>query len=338
MPFTASKADERVLGGLIRGIGAGTHVHAYLFEGEEGLPTKETALCFAAALLCEGAGESPCGICRSCIQSAGGNHPDLQSLSLSDITSKKSVGADEIRAVISDVYTKPFQSEKKVYIIEDGDALTPQAQNAMLKILEEPPAYAVFIICVTNAELILPTVRSRSRIIRFAPKSDVQMMQYVQNTYPHMLDKADFILSFSAGVTGKADLLCTHDEVWGLRQKAFDALAGLLAGTDEEMVFSVGALFEENKAKKDAPYDGTQLLLEFMLSAVSDLLRLSSGIETGVANSDLRDGMRALLARTSRARLDYAAQCLLRAKQMLSRYVSQKAAVLWLAVSIFYGN
>lgn len=89
----------------------------------------------------------------------------------------------------------------------------------------------------------------------------------------------------------------------GLRQKAFDALAGLLAGTDEEMVFSVGALFEENKAKKDAPYDGTQLLLEFMLSAVSDLLRLSSGIETGVANSDLRDGMRALLARTSRARL-----------------------------------
>lgn len=127
MPFTASKADERVLGGLIRGIGAGTHVHAYLFEGEAGLPTKETALCFAAALLCEGAGEPPCGICRSCIQSAGGNHPDLQSLSLSDITSKKSVGADEIRAVISDVYTKPFQSEKKVYIIEDGDALTPQA-------------------------------------------------------------------------------------------------------------------------------------------------------------------------------------------------------------------
>ncbi len=73
---------------------------------------------------------------------------------------------------------------KKVYIIEDGDALTPQAQNAMLKILEEPPAYAVFIICVTNAELILPTVRSRSRIIRFAPKSDVQMMQYVQKHIP----------------------------------------------------------------------------------------------------------------------------------------------------------
>ena len=338
MPLVRPNVEEGLIGGLIGGLMEGTSVHAYLFEGEAGLPTRETARYFAAALLCEGAGEPPCGMCESCVQAAGGNNPDLQSLSLSDITSKKSVGADEIRAVISDVYTKPFRAARKVYIIEDGDALTPQAQNAMLKILEEPPSYAVFIICVSNAELILPTVRSRSRIVRFTPKTDVQMAQYVKNTYPHMMDKLDFIVSFSAGIAGRADLLCSGGEAWELRRKAFDALRSLLLGADEEAVFSVGDVFEQQKKGKEGGMDSAALLLDFMLSFASDLLRLSNGIEQGIANRDLMEELRAVCARVSRTRLDHAARCILTAQQMLSRHVSRKAAVLWLAAGIFYGD
>lgn len=338
MPLVRPMVDEGLLGGLVKSIMDGTTVHAYLFEGEEGLLKRETAAYFAAALLCERAAEPPCGVCESCIQAAGGNNPDLQSLSLADITSKKSIGADEIRAVISDVYTKPFHAKRKVYILKDGDALTPQAQNAMLKVLEEPPSYAVFILCVTNAELILPTVRSRCQMVRFRPKSDAQMRQFIKNTYPHMVDKLDFLTSFSGGVPGRADLLCGTDAIWEMRAQAFDALKGLLLAADERTIFTVSELFEEYKKKNDAAYDSTQMLLDFMLSFLSDLLRLANGVTAGVTNQDMLEALCALRERVSRTRLDHAAQCLLKAKQMFSRYVSHKAAVLWLALGIFYGE
>lgn len=338
MPLVRPMVDEGLLGGLVKSIMEKTSVHAYLFEGEEGLLKRETAAYFAAALLCGSAAEPPCGVCDSCIQAAGGNNPDLQSLSLADITTKKSVGADEIRTVISDVYTKPFHAKRKVYIIEDGDALTVQAQNAMLKVLEEPPAYAVFILCVTNAELILPTVRSRCQTVRFRPKRDAQMHQYIRNTYPHMVDKLEFLTSFSAGIPGRVDLLCKTEEIWEMRTQAYDALKNLLLATDEGTVFAVSELFEQYKKNNDAAYDSTQMLFDFMLSFLSDLLRLANGVRAGITNQDMLEALGTLCRRISLTRLDHAAQCVLQAKQMFSRYVSHKAVVYWLALSIYYEN
>ena len=80
------------------------------------------------------------------------------------------------------------------------------------------------------------------------------------------------------------------------------------------------------------------MLLDFMLSFLSDLLRLANGVTAGVTNQDMLEALCALRKRVSRTRLDHAAQCLLKAKQMFSRYVSHKAAVLWLALGIFYGE
>lgn len=336
MPLDNPIIDSGVLDGLLSDIKGGRSVHAYLFESEQSTAACETARRFAAALLCESEGEKPCGVCTSCIQSAGGSNPDLQSLALSDLTDKKSVGADEIRSLVSDVYTKPFRAQRKVYIIEDGDALTAYAQNAMLKVLEEPPSYAVFIICTSNAELILPTVRSRSRIVRFVPKNDVQIVQYVKNVYPHMSDKAEIIAALCTGDAGRADTFCAGSEIWELREKVMDAFAALLKGTDEEAVFSFGALFDEVKKNK-ALDGGVSLLLDFMLSFASDLLCISSGVKQEIVNADLGARLRDAAEKASYERLICSAQHILKAKQMLLRYVNGKAALLWLAVNIFCG-
>lgn len=331
-------ADKGVIDSLLGCAASGTSTHAYLFEGEKGLFTCETALYFAAALLCSGEGKIPCGVCDNCVQTASGNNPDIKRMSLSDITSKKSVGADDIRSIISDVYTKPFKAAKKVYIIEDGDALTPQAQNAMLKILEEPPEYAIFIICVTNAELILPTVRSRSRIIRFSTQSDEAIERYITDKYPHTADKARFIASFADGVVGRADFLCSDESVFEMRQKALELVGGLLCGTDENVVFDMCELFEQYKKNAKSGNDTSQMMIDFMLSFLSDILRIISGASDKVVNCDAEESLRAIADKTSYARVDFAAKCALETKMMLARYVSHKAAVMYLALGMFYGK
>ncbi len=338
MELALPMADRGVVRALIDSVHEGTSAHAYLFEGEKGLFTCETAMYFAAALLCGSDGEIPCGACDSCIQAASGNNPDIKRMSRTDITDRKSIGADDIRAVISDVYTKPFRAEKKIYIIEDGDALTVQAQNAMLKILEEPPSYAVFIICVTNAELILPTVKSRSRIIRFMPRSDADIKKYVCEKYPHMAQKADFIASFADGIMGRADFLCGDEAVFDMRKKALELMVKLLLGNDENVIFEMCDIFEQYKKESKGGNDTSQMMIDFMLSFLSDILRLINGAENKMLNSDMVHELRKAAERVRYEKADYAARCALEAKDMLAKYVSHKAAVMHLALGMFYGK
>lgn len=336
MPYEALMADKGVLDTLLTSIKNDAVAHAYLFEGEEGLQKRQSAAYFASAMLCESKEDVPCGQCENCIQAFSKNNPDIKRMSLSDITSKKSIGADEIRSIISDVYTRPFKSSKKIYIIEEGDALTVQAQNAMLKVLEEPPEYAVFIICVSNAELILPTVRSRSRIVRFMPSSDAQIAEYVKRKYPHMASRADFVASVSGGVLGRADFICSNEAVMQMREEAFDFIKKLMRARDEEDVFMVCERFEEYKKEKSDIQDTSQLLLDFMLSFLGDMLHILSGAENVCANKDKKSELGELCAKTSIRRIHKAMDSVLETKQMLSRYVSHKAAIMKMALDMFY--
>ena len=330
-------ADKGVIGSLIESIKRGTSVHAYLFEGEKGLKKREMASYFAMALLCQD-DDVPCGRCESCLQAMSGNNPDIIRLALSDITTKKSVGADDIRSIISDVYTRPFKAQKKIYIIEDGDALTVQAQNAMLKVLEEPPPYAVFIICATNAELILPTVRSRSRSVHFAPIADEKIISYVKEKYPHMADRADFVASFSAGILGRADFICSDESVMDMRAKSFDFLKALLIANDEENIFKMCEAFEEYKKDKNVPFDTSQMMLDFMLSFLSDLLHIIGGAKKICANSDILQELVSLSSKVSYDRVFNAMQSVLDTKQMLLRYVNHKASIMKFALDVFYAE
>ena len=131
----------------------------------------------AAALVCQSAGPVPCGSCRACRKAMAGIHPDiLRVRRLEDEKGrpKKEILVDQIRAVAMDAPVLPNESERKVYLIEDADSMNLPAQNAALKLLEEPPAHVFFLLCAANPALLLPTVRSRCAVWSGAGEEQAQ--------------------------------------------------------------------------------------------------------------------------------------------------------------------
>ena len=125
---------------------------------------KSRAVELAAAAVCSGVGKRPCGKCRDCRKTLQGIHPDVITIGLpldDKGKPKKEILVDQIRAVISDAYILPNEAERKVYIVENADCMNTAAQNAALKLLEEPPAGVVILLCAVNTRQLLPTVRSR---------------------------------------------------------------------------------------------------------------------------------------------------------------------------------
>lgn len=138
--------------------------HAYILSSPDRAEAIRAAHELAAAAVCSSGGAVPCGQCRDCRKALGNIHPDIISLRrpVDDKgRTKKEITVDQIRAVSADSYILPNEAERKVYIIEDADLMNTQAQNAALKLLEEPPEGIIFLLCAVNCELLLPTVRSR---------------------------------------------------------------------------------------------------------------------------------------------------------------------------------
>ncbi len=336
MSIPYPKGNHALIADLIAGIQKGRTVHAYLFAGPAGLLKRETARYFAAAMLCEGEGTPPCGHCDNCVQSAGANNPDIISKSLKDLTDKQSIGVDEIRDIIEDAYIRPFKANKKIYIIEDGEMLTVSAQNALLKVLEEPPAYVVFIVCTSEADKILPTIRSRSSIIRFQPKSDNEIRLYVKENYPHLQSQTDFIVAFCSGITGKVDLLCQSEEFAEMRQKMYNATAILLRGGKPTRLFEIAEYMEAHKKEKGSTTDNLGILLDCLLSFFSDLLKLKAGTNRGITNTDYAEKLSELCGYVDKQKLVHACEAVVSAQERLALAISARSTILSLLLSIYY--
>ncbi|MCI8361131.1 MAG: DNA polymerase III subunit [Clostridiales bacterium] len=158
--FAGNEPVKTALTGMLR---TGRIPHALILEGAAGLGKKTLAGFIAAASLCTGGdGKSiPCGQCGGCRLSAGGVHPDLIWIRPAGQT----LSVDTVRQVRQDVYTLPHQAPRRVFIFPEADAMTEQAQNALLKVLEEPPAYVVFLLLTVSASRLLATIRSRGVVL-----------------------------------------------------------------------------------------------------------------------------------------------------------------------------
>ena len=144
--------------------GADRLSHAYIVSAPSREEYLRTARTLAAAAVCSGGGPVPCGKCRACRKAEGGIHPDIitvRRLTDDKGKQKREIGVDQIRQVIGDAYVLPNEAERKVYIIEEAETMNTAAQNAALKLLEEPPKGVIFLLCTANPEQLLPTVRSR---------------------------------------------------------------------------------------------------------------------------------------------------------------------------------
>jgi len=162
MGFETLLGNERLRENLYRSIRRGHISHFYLISGPAGAGKKTLARLLSAAILCTG-DTAPCGVCPACRKALGNTHPDIITV---DDPERKTVPVELVRNARSDMYIQPNEGSHKIYLFPRGQDLGVPGQNALLKILEEPPAYGVFLLLTDNAEKLLPTVRSRCTELR----------------------------------------------------------------------------------------------------------------------------------------------------------------------------
>lgn len=165
----------------------------------------------------------PCGKCISCMQAQSGNQPDIITIT----HSKNSIGVEEIRRMRADLQIKPYSSPHKIYLIPDAEKLTVQAQNALLKTLEEPPEYAVIILIANGLVSFLPTVLSRCVVLQTRAVEEAQIAQFLQKEKELPKEQAQILARFAGGNPGQALLLTDDQEFLELRDRTVEFLAHL---------------------------------------------------------------------------------------------------------------
>lgn len=179
--FLGNRAIKERLSGAFR---QGRVSHSYLLCGKVGSGRHTLALRMAAAMQCVG-GDVPCGQCKPCRKVFAGVHPDVIYV---DDPDHRQISVDVIRKVCADVALKPNEGNRKIYIIHQP--MTVEAQNALLKTLEEPPAYAVFLLLMESEEQVLATIRSRCPILQLAPLSKGELIDALRTAFPGTSEQA----------------------------------------------------------------------------------------------------------------------------------------------------
>ena len=193
---------EQIIAHLSSALKAKKISHAYIFNGEDGVGKNMLAKAFAKALQCEAGYGDSCDMCRSCHQVDSGNQPDIKWV----VHEKpNSISVDDVRVQLNnDIAIKPYSSKYKIYIIDEAEKMTPQAQNALLKTIEEPPAYGIGMLLTSSIDALLPTIRSRCVTLNLKTAPFDTGVQFLMGKYQVPDYKARVCAAFSQGNIGKA--------------------------------------------------------------------------------------------------------------------------------------
>ena len=214
--------QEQIKEHLQMALSSGKISHAYIINGERFAGKEFIAKIFAMALQCEKGKADPCQECHSCKQALSDNHPDIIRL----VHEKpNTISVEDIRTQVNrDMGIKPYQGPYKVYIISEGEKMTVQAQNALLKTLEEPPEYGVILILTNGVESLLPTIMSRCILLNMRPVRDDQVKQYLMETLQIPDYKAEVCAAFARGNVGRAKMLAASEEFDKVKEEAVTLL------------------------------------------------------------------------------------------------------------------
>ncbi len=264
MSFDNFAGNEHLKTQLKRYIKSGQIHNSYVFAGEEGIGKKTLSQEFIKGLFCESPiNDEACGKCALCRQLASASLPDI--CYLQKPKDKKSYGIEEIREqIIKQVYVKPFAAKRKVFVISQGDDLTIEAQNGLLKVLEEPPEYVTFIILVSRKSFLLDTVLSRSCVFDMRPAPLKEAYEFLHRTYPEKnAEEIEFYAKFSQGIIGKAIKIINDEEYHALFFETSKHLSALIKSRDSLIYFHHFLL--ENK-------DDVLHIIDFMLIFLRDCI------------------------------------------------------------------
>ena len=192
--------------------------HSYMFIGKESIGKMLFAKEFAKAILCIN-DSKPCGDCKSCIEFESSNNPDFEIIE----PDGNNIKIEQIRELIKKVYEKPIVSNKKVYIINDSNLMTKEAQNSLLKTLEEPPEYVSIILIASNENLFLPTIKSRCTKIMFKKLTDNELKTILKRKY-NKLNIQELVLKIADGSVNKAECLDGKEELYNKVNRIYSSL------------------------------------------------------------------------------------------------------------------
>lgn len=222
MGFQSIIGQEQIKEHMQNALQTGKISHAYIIHGEKSTGKEFIARVFAMALQCEKGEAEPCNQCHSCKQALSKNQPDIIY-----VTHEKpnTISVEDIRAQVNnDVAIKPYSSKYKVYIINEAEKMTVQAQNAILKTLEEPPAYVVILLLVSNLQTLLPTILSRCVTLNMKPVNDSLIRKYLMEELQVPDYRADVCVAFARGNVGKAKALASSEEFDNVKNEALGLL------------------------------------------------------------------------------------------------------------------
>ena len=223
--FNEIVGHEQIIEHLKNAITMDKVSHAYIFNGPEYSGKMMLAESFAMALQCEEHNPEACMNCRSCKQAADRNQPDIIYVSHEK---PNTISVDDIRQQLNnDIVIKPYSSKYKIYIVDEAEKMNPQAQNALLKTIEEPPAYAVIMLLTTNADSFLQTILSRCITLNLKSVKDETIRKYLMSHYQIPDYQADICTAFAQGNVGKAIQLASSDDFNELKAAALQLLKRL---------------------------------------------------------------------------------------------------------------
>ncbi len=214
--------------------------HAYLFTGPAQIGRGTLARWLAQALLCEEEASPPCGRCPACRKVAAETHPDLRRLHLNlQEGNRRTLGIEAVREMRQGIAERPFYGRRKVYLIEDAECMTVEAENALLKTLEEPPPFVVLLLVALSDHLLLPTIVSRCQVLPLRPLSRQEVRQALMEHWDASEEQAGLLSSLSQGRLGWAVQALSDPQVLRKRQENLTALNRLLsAGLLERFAFA----------------------------------------------------------------------------------------------------
>lgn len=292
---------------------AGKVSHAYIISGERFSGKEYIARIFAMALQCEAGNTEPCQVCHSCKQALSDNQPDIIYV---NHEKPGSIGVDDIRAQINgDIAIKPYSSPYKIYIVNEAEKMTPQAQNALLKTLEEPPAYAVILLLTTNVNSLLQTILSRCVILHMKPVADALVKDFLMTQMQVPDYKAEVCVAFARGNIGKAKHLAASEDFEKVKE---DALALLKYVHEMDITEMIAAIKKINEYKLDID-DYLDILSIWYRDAL--LFKATNDANHLIFKEEIQN-IRKVAGRTSYEGIEEVLQALSKAKSRLNANVN----------------
>ncbi len=225
--------NQQIKETLIKAVKENTVSHSYMFVGIEGIGKQRIAKDFAQMILCMNEENKGCNQCKSCIEFQSHNHPDFLYIE----PDGNSIKIEQIRYLQRKIQEKPIISDQKVYIINDADKMTKEAQNSLLKTLEEPPEYSTIILIGSNENAFLNTIKSRCMILSFRSISSETIKTYMKTNYGMENISENMVEAFQGSI-GKAIILKDKKE-------QYDKVEEVIQNLDRKNMIDILQLSEE---------------------------------------------------------------------------------------------